>query len=75
MDVEYARLANMIELPAAMEPLPRATVRVNAAPSYVSATAVCIDFFLILNFIRYNKVLWEPLSIMGPINLQELQTK
>ncbi|XP_075990689.1 gamma-soluble NSF attachment protein-like [Anticarsia gemmatalis] len=39
MDVEYARLAATVPLPEGMEPAPRATVRENAAPSYVSANA------------------------------------
>ncbi|XP_026745245.1 gamma-soluble NSF attachment protein-like [Trichoplusia ni] len=39
MDVEYARLAATVPLPEALEPAPRAAVRENAAPSYVSATA------------------------------------
>lgn len=41
MDVEYARLAASVPLPEGMEPAPRATVRENAAPSYVSANAQC----------------------------------
>lgn len=40
MDVDYARLATKIPLPEAIEPAPRAQVRPNAAPSYVSASAV-----------------------------------
>ncbi|XP_026314401.1 gamma-soluble NSF attachment protein-like isoform X2 [Hyposmocoma kahamanoa] len=40
MDVDYARLATKIPLPQAIEPAPRAQVRPNAAPSYVSANAV-----------------------------------
>lgn len=40
MDVDYARLATKIPLPQATEPAPRAQVRPNAAPSYVSASAV-----------------------------------
>lgn len=39
MDVEYARLAGMVPLPEGIEPVPRAQVRENAAPSYVSAYA------------------------------------
>ncbi|CAB3226365.1 unnamed protein product [Arctia plantaginis] len=39
MDVEYARLAASVPLPEGMEPAPKATVRENAAPSYVSANA------------------------------------
>lgn len=39
MDVEYARLANMIPLPEGLEPVPKASVRENAAPSYVSQNA------------------------------------
>ncbi|XP_072930928.1 gamma-soluble NSF attachment protein [Epargyreus clarus] len=39
MDVEYARLAATIPLPEGIDPAPRATVRENAAPSYVSANA------------------------------------
>lgn len=39
MDVEYARLAATVPLPEAMEPAPRAAVRENAAPSYVSPNA------------------------------------
>ncbi|CAF4743943.1 unnamed protein product [Pieris macdunnoughi] len=36
MDVEYARLAGTIPLPEGIEPVPKAAVRENAAPSYVS---------------------------------------
>lgn len=43
MDVDYARLATKIPLPQATEPAPRAQVRPNAAPSYVSASAVVRD--------------------------------
>ncbi|KAL0851881.1 hypothetical protein ABMA28_000175 [Loxostege sticticalis] len=39
MDVEYARLAAMVPLPEGMDPAPKAAVRENAAPSYVSANA------------------------------------
>ncbi|CAH0716331.1 unnamed protein product, partial [Brenthis ino] len=39
MDVEYARLAGTIPLPEGIEPAPKASVRENAAPSYVSANA------------------------------------
>ena len=39
MDVEYARLAATVPLPEALEPAPRAAVRENAAPSYVSPNA------------------------------------
>ncbi|CAK1553961.1 unnamed protein product [Leptosia nina] len=37
MDVEYARLAGTIPLPEGIEPAPKASVRENAAPSYVSS--------------------------------------
>ncbi|CAH0402120.1 unnamed protein product [Chilo suppressalis] len=37
MDVEYARLAKTVPLPEGIEPAPKANVRENAAPSYVSA--------------------------------------
>ncbi|CAG4977731.1 unnamed protein product [Colias eurytheme] len=37
MDVEYARLANSIPLPESIEPVQKAAVRENAAPSYVSS--------------------------------------
>ncbi|XP_068633384.1 gamma-soluble NSF attachment protein-like [Battus philenor] len=40
MDVEYARLAASIPLPEGIDPPPKATVRENAAPSYVSPNAV-----------------------------------
>ncbi|XP_041986791.1 gamma-soluble NSF attachment protein-like [Aricia agestis] len=40
MDVEYARLAQMIPLPEGIEPAPKAVVRENAAPSYVSTQVV-----------------------------------
>ncbi|CAG9782071.1 unnamed protein product [Diatraea saccharalis] len=40
MDVEYARLAASVPLPESIEPAPKANVRENAAPSYVSANAV-----------------------------------
>ncbi|XP_013199481.1 gamma-soluble NSF attachment protein [Amyelois transitella] len=36
MDVEYARLATTIPLPEGIDPAPKAQVRENAAPSYVS---------------------------------------
>ncbi|KAJ0183960.1 hypothetical protein K1T71_000383 [Dendrolimus kikuchii] len=36
MDVEYARLAATVPLPEAIDPPPKAAVRENAAPSYVS---------------------------------------
>ncbi|XP_045541820.1 gamma-soluble NSF attachment protein [Papilio machaon] len=39
MDVEYARLAASIPLPEGIEPPPKAAVRENAAPSYVSPNA------------------------------------
>ncbi|XP_059055320.1 gamma-soluble NSF attachment protein-like [Achroia grisella] len=39
MDVEYARLATTIPLPEGIDPAPKASVRENAAPSYVSANA------------------------------------
>ncbi|KAM3969058.1 gamma-soluble NSF attachment protein [Aphomia sociella] len=39
MDVEYARLAATIPLPEGIDPAPKASVRENAAPSYVSANA------------------------------------
>ncbi|XP_053624073.1 gamma-soluble NSF attachment protein-like isoform X2 [Plodia interpunctella] len=39
MDVEYARLATTIPLPEGIELAPKAAVRENAAPSYVSAGA------------------------------------
>ncbi|KAG6456305.1 gamma-soluble NSF attachment protein isoform X1 [Manduca sexta] len=45
MDVEYARLAAAIPLPEAMEPIMKAGVRENAAPSYVSPTSCVTDRF------------------------------
>ncbi|KAJ2954081.1 hypothetical protein O0L34_g2296 [Tuta absoluta] len=39
MDVEYARLATIVPLPEGIDPAPRAALRENAAPSYVSANA------------------------------------
>lgn len=39
MDVEYARLATTVPLPESIEPIPKANVRENAAPSYVSPNA------------------------------------
>ncbi|XP_063633123.1 gamma-soluble NSF attachment protein-like [Cydia splendana] len=39
MDVEYARLAQLVPLPEALEPTPSAGIRENAAPSYVSPNA------------------------------------
>ncbi|XP_004932796.1 gamma-soluble NSF attachment protein-like [Bombyx mandarina] len=39
MDVEYSRLANCIPLPEPLDPMMRAGVRENAAPSYVSPNA------------------------------------
>ncbi|VVC86324.1 gamma-soluble NSF attachment protein [Leptidea sinapis] len=39
MDVEYARLAGSIQLPEGIEPAPKATVRENAAASYVSVNS------------------------------------
>uniref|UniRef100_A0A2A4JAT7 Gamma-soluble NSF attachment protein n=1 Tax=Heliothis virescens TaxID=7102 RepID=A0A2A4JAT7_HELVI len=49
MDVEYARLAATVPLPEAMEPAPRASVRENAAPSYVSANAQSTTTAEVLN--------------------------
>ncbi|CAG5003118.1 unnamed protein product [Parnassius apollo] len=43
MDVEYARLAASIPLPEGIEPLPKAAVRENAAPSYVSPNAANME--------------------------------
>ncbi|XP_045458261.1 gamma-soluble NSF attachment protein-like [Melitaea cinxia] len=43
MDVEYARLASMIPLPEGLEPVPKASVRENAAPSYVSQNALYME--------------------------------
>ncbi|CAK1588391.1 unnamed protein product [Parnassius mnemosyne] len=43
MDVEYARLAASIPLPEGIEPLPKAVVRENAAPSYVSPNAANME--------------------------------
>lgn len=47
MDVEYARLAQMVPLPeeAIASVVPRSTVRENAAPSYVPGSQVCFAFF------------------------------
>ncbi|XP_046977147.1 gamma-soluble NSF attachment protein [Vanessa cardui] len=43
MDVEYARLASTIPLPEGLEPVPKASVRENAAPSYVSQNAAYME--------------------------------
>ncbi|XP_038216567.1 gamma-soluble NSF attachment protein [Zerene cesonia] len=43
MDVEYARLANSIPLPEGIEPVQKAAVRENAAPSYVSSAPDSAD--------------------------------
>lgn len=62
MDVEYARLARILPLPQGVQAPPKASVRENAAPSYVSpniqTTATIEVIFLILFYLIFHNPLY-----------------
>lgn len=57
MDIEYARLARDLPLPAGITTAPRANVIENAAPSYKSPNAVVSEEVRVKH--THSSVIWN----------------